>query len=191
MAGWVAMVILAVGAPAAALVSVSTSNTLELQVGERVLHVRASRKDISGPRIQLRLSPSGLRGNAYGSPVRLRWAGDRVVGEVGPDALQLEVRQVPEGVVVRGAFAGQESNLRIWPTTLSDDRLVPLQPGARRRPVLGLARLRLAGPHCYDASVARCHGADVGCGAGRHPDGPAGARVGAGKDWHPFVPTAM
>jgi hypothetical protein len=116
------VLMLGIGSPAAAEVTVSGREPLLFQVGERRVEVRVGPKLISGEGLHLRRGPEGLRGTLDGQPVRLAWTEEGVVtGQVAGERVRLVVRQrIPEpGLRVEGWFGVEPAELVLAPVSIS------------------------------------------------------------------------
>ena len=115
-------VLLGLGPPAAAQVTVSVREPLLLQVGERRLQLRVGSTSISGSGLQLRRVPEGLRGTFNGQPVDLKWNGDGdITGRAAGASVELTaVSRAPQpGLVLRGWFGADTAELTLTPTGIS------------------------------------------------------------------------
>lgn len=116
------VVLLGLGPPAAAQVTVSVREPLLLQVGERRLQLRVGSESISGSGLQLRRLPEGLRGTFNGQPVDLKWNGDGdITGRAAGAPVELTaVSRAPQpGLVLRGWFGADTAELTLTPTGIS------------------------------------------------------------------------
>jgi hypothetical protein len=116
------VMLLGLGPPTAAQVTVSVRESLLLQVGERRLQLSVERDSISGGGFQLRRVPDGLRGTLKGQPVDLKWNGDGdITGRVAGAPVELTfVSRAPQpGLYLRGWFGPDPAELTITPTAIS------------------------------------------------------------------------
>ncbi|MCY1083634.1 hypothetical protein [Archangium lansingense] len=116
------VLLLGLGPPAAAQVTVSARESLLLQVGERRLQLRVESDSISGGGFQLRRVPNGLRGTFKGQPVDLKWNknGD-ITGQAAGASVELTVlaRAPQPGLSLRGWFGADTAELTLTPTGIS------------------------------------------------------------------------
>ncbi len=116
------VVLLGLGPPAAAQVTVSVREPLLLQVGERRLQIRVGSQSISGSGLELRRVPEGLRGTFKGQPVDLKWNGDGdITGRAAGASVELTaVSRAPQpGLTLRGWFGADTAELTLTPTAIS------------------------------------------------------------------------
>ena len=116
------VLMLGMGATAAAEVTVSEKAPLLLQVGERELRVRILPQSISGGGLQLRRTPLTLSGTLHGQPVEFAWneAGEitgRVAGE--PVKLQALSLATQSGMSVAGWFGEDPAELALTPMAIT------------------------------------------------------------------------
>jgi hypothetical protein len=117
-----AVVLLGLGPPAAAQVTVSVREPLLLQVGERRLQLRVGSQSLSGSGLELRRVPDGLRGTFKGQPVDLKWNGDGdITGRAAGASVELTaVSRAPQpGLTLRGWFGADPAELTLTPTAIS------------------------------------------------------------------------
>ncbi|WPB77164.1 hypothetical protein KYC5002_50325 [Archangium violaceum] len=116
------VLVLCLGPLAAAEVTVSVREPLQLQVGERRLQLQVGSQSISGGALELHRVQGGLRGTLKGQPVELKWREDgSISGQVAGAAVQLDaVRRSPQpGLVLRGWFGPDPAELSLTPTGIS------------------------------------------------------------------------
>ena len=116
------VVLLGLGPPAAAQVTVSVREPLLLQVGERRLQLRVGSESISGGGFELRRVPEGLRGTFQGQPVDLTWNGDGdITGRAAGASVELTAlsRAPQPGLSLRGWFGADTAELTLTPTGIS------------------------------------------------------------------------
>lgn len=102
-----------------ATVTVGRPGAVLFRAGDAEHVAEVSSGALLGPRLQLLTGEEGVRGRAYGLPVRLSIEGNRLEGRVGGAAARLEVLQRRPGVEVVGILAGEPIALRILPTSLT------------------------------------------------------------------------
>jgi transposase len=68
---------------------------------------------VADARVQLGRYGNVLRGSVQGMPLELEWTAGRVSGFLGGAPVQLRIAPRGDGVVIRGLYAGEISNLRI------------------------------------------------------------------------------
>lgn len=102
-----------------ATVSAGSADQLVLRVEEVVHSAKLAGGRLEGPRHQVLLGARTLRGKAHGLPVQLSWRGRRLLGQVDGWQVRLEVRDVQDGIVLDGLFAGKRADLLLRPTELS------------------------------------------------------------------------
>ncbi|QRK11063.1 hypothetical protein JQX13_13910 [Archangium violaceum] len=113
------VLVLGIGVPAAAEVTVSVREPLLLQVGERSLEIRVEPESISGAGLQLRRVENGLSGTLRGQPVELKWSEDGdITGRAAGESVDLTaVALTPRpGLRVLGWFGGDTAELTLTPT---------------------------------------------------------------------------
>jgi hypothetical protein len=71
----------------------------------------ATNGDIVGPTLQLSPTSEGYRGMASSSLVDLRSDGERIVGTIANQIVDLHVSQTEDGLLARGLFAGRLGRL--------------------------------------------------------------------------------
>jgi hypothetical protein len=116
------VVVLGLGPPAAAQVTVSVREPLLFQVGERRLQLRVESDSISGSGLELRRVPEGLRGTFKGQPVdlKLNERGD-ITGRAAGESVELTAlaRAPQPGLYLRGWFGADTAELTLTPTGIS------------------------------------------------------------------------
>lgn len=116
------VVVVGLGPPAAAEVTVSVRESLLLQVGERRLQVRIGPESISGGDLELRRVPEGLRGTFKGQPVDLTWNEDGdITGRAAGASVELTAlaRAPQPGLYLRGWFGANPAELTLTPMGIS------------------------------------------------------------------------
>ncbi|RJS27273.1 hypothetical protein DRW03_02560 [Corallococcus sp. H22C18031201] len=91
---------------------------LELSAPAFNVTAEVTPRNISSPELQLDLSPSAVRGQAYGQPVDLKAAGSRIQGRTGKGPVDLKLQKEPESVAANGTFGGKPSHLTLSPEEL-------------------------------------------------------------------------
>ncbi|WP_375769373.1 hypothetical protein NR798_00405 [Archangium gephyra] len=122
LAALAVVLMLGLGPPAAAQVTVSVRESLLLQVGERRLQLRVGAESISGGGLHLRRVKEGLRGTLHGRPVDLKWNGDgAITGRAAGASVELTAlsRAPQPGLSLHGWFGADPAELTLTPTGIS------------------------------------------------------------------------
>jgi hypothetical protein len=116
------VLMLGMGASAAAEVTLSDRAPLLLRVGERELRVRILPQGLSGGGLQLRRTPQGLTGTLHGQPVELAWneAGE-ISGRVAGESVKLLALSLAtqSGMSVAGWYGEDPAELSLTPMAIT------------------------------------------------------------------------
>jgi len=116
------VLMLGMGATAAAEVTVSEKAPLLLRVGEREMRIRILPQSISGGGLQLRRTPLTLSGTLHGQPVELAWNEDgEITGRVAGEPVKLQALSLAtqSGMSVAGWFGEDPAELALTPMVIT------------------------------------------------------------------------
>ncbi|MBU8895781.1 hypothetical protein DRW03_20830 [Corallococcus sp. H22C18031201] len=97
------------------------SQYLTLRTPRQDITAKVTPTDISSPQFQLGMDSNSMRGRAYGRTVDLSLNQEKgeVTGSFGQSPVNLKVTENANTLEAKGFFAGQPSNLKISPDTLT------------------------------------------------------------------------
>ncbi|NOK36287.1 hypothetical protein HMI49_24080 [Corallococcus exercitus] len=95
------------------------NDTVELRTPRTTVRANVDAQGLHGPDLQLQMTDTALKGQAFQQPVDLKLSDQRIQGTVNQEPVDLSVRERPEVVEMAGTFAGQPSSLTLSPDELT------------------------------------------------------------------------
>ncbi len=95
------------------------ADTVELTTPRTTVRATVDAQGLQGADMQLRMTDSALKGQAFQRPVDLKLSDRRIQGTVDQKPVDLTVTERPDVVETVGTFAGQPSSLTLAPDALT------------------------------------------------------------------------
>jgi hypothetical protein len=107
------------GAPLASTSLSAAEGNVMIEAYGKTTYAALNGDSLEGPRVNVAIQGGTAKGEAYGAPVELALAQEKVEGKVGGEPIELQLQPTKGGLRVDGTYRGRESSYAFSPNTLS------------------------------------------------------------------------